>query len=204
MSDKKIRILLVEDQALILGALSALLDMEPDMTVVGQMADGQQAWNFLQHNTVDVVLTDIEMPSMSGLELARKLRDAKPELVVGVITTFARSGYLKRALDSGVRGYLLKDTPAEQLAESVRRMLAGGRVIDPELAAEARQVVDPLSDRERQVLKLAAEGLTTAAIAGQIHRSEGTVRNYLSEAISKLGARNRVDAARIARDQGFL
>lgn len=201
---QRIRILLVEDQVLILGALSALLDMEPDMTVVGQMSDGQQAWEFLQHNTVDVVLTDIEMPNVGGLELARRMREHSPDTVVGVITTFARSGYLKRALDSGVRGYMLKDTPAEQLAASVRRMLAGGRVIDPELAAEARQVIDPLSDRERQVLKLAAEGLTTAAIAAKIFRSEGTVRNYLSEAISKLGARNRVDAARIARDQGFL
>lgn len=201
---KPTRLLLVEDQTLILGALAALLDLEEDFTVVGQMPDGQAAWAFMQHEPVDVVLTDIEMPGMSGLELAQKIHQAFPQVVVGVITTFARSGYLRRALDAGVRGYLLKDTPAHQLADAVRTMLAGQRVIDPELAAEARQVMDPLTDRERQVLKLAAEGLTTAAIAEQIFRSEGTVRNYLSEAINKLGARNRVDAARIARDQGFL
>lgn len=198
------RLMLVEDQTLILGALATLLDMEPDFTVVAQAADAEQALRELDSGSVDVVLTDIEMPGMGGLELARQLQQSHPDIVVGIITTFARKGYLRQALDAGVQGYLLKDTPAGELAQAIRRMCAGEKVIDPELAAAARSGENPLTDRERQVLRLAAEGLTTELIAQRIYRSEGTVRNYLSEAISKLNARNRVEAARIAREQGFL
>lgn len=198
------RLLLVEDQTLILGALSALLNMETDMTVVAAVESAEAALAIIDDQPVDVVLTDIEMPGMGGLALAERLRRSHPSICVGIVTTFARKGYLRRALDAGVRGYLLKDTSADQLADSIRRMQAGARVIDPELAATARAVKNPLTPREREVLRLAAEGLTTQMIAERIHRSEGTVRNYLSEAISKLGARNRVEAARIARDEGFL
>lgn len=198
------RLLLVEDQTLILGALSALLNMEPDLQVVAAVERAESALEVLAEQAVDVVLTDIEMPGMGGLELAERLRDSHPGLCVGIVTTFARKGYLRRALDAGVRGYLLKDTSADQLADSIRRMQAGERVIDPELAATARAVKNPLTPREREVLRLAAEGMTTQMIGSRIHLSEGTVRNYLSEAISKLHARNRVEAARIARDEGFL
>lgn len=199
-----LRLVLVEDQTLILGALSALLDMEPDLAVVAKVPDAESALAVLDTIPVDVVLTDIEMPGMGGLELAAHLHRKWPDITVGIVTTFARKGYLRRALDAGVAGYLLKDTPAEQLADAIRSMRRGQRVIDPELAEAARGVENPLTERERQVLRLAADGLTTEAIARQIYRSEGTVRNYLSEAISKLRARNRVEAARIARDQGFL
>lgn len=198
------RLMLVEDQTLILGALAALLDMEADLEVVAQVPDAETALTQLAEMTVDVVLTDIEMPGMGGLELAQMLRQKHPEIKVGIVTTFARKGYLRRALDAGVQAYLLKDTPSEQLAKAIRLMRSGQRVIDPELAAAARGARNPLTERERQVLRLAAEGLTTDMIAQRIHRSEGTVRNYLSYAISKLDARNRVDAARIARDEGFL
>ncbi|MCH8550721.1 MAG: response regulator transcription factor [Natronospirillum sp.] len=203
MSEPK-RLILVEDQTLILGALATLLNMEDDFVVVGQASDAEQALQLLASQPVDVVLTDIEMPGMGGLELARRLRAAQPDLVIGIITTFARKGYLRQALDAGVQGYLLKDTSANDLASAIRRMCLGEKVIDPELAAAARGGNNPLSEREREVLRLAAEGLTTEMIAQRVHRSEGTVRNYLSEAISKLNARNRVEAARIARDQGFL
>lgn len=198
------RLILVEDQTLILGALATLLDMEPDLTVVGRASDGEEALRLVAGQPVDLVLTDIEMPGIGGLELARRLHRDNPNIIVGIVTTFARKGYLRQALDAGVQGYLLKDTPSDQLADAIRRMCAGEKVIDPELAAAARSGENPLTERERQVLKLAAEGLTTEMIALRIHRSEGTVRNYLSEAISKLHARNRVEAARIAREQGFL
>ncbi len=204
MPEQPYRLMLVEDQTLILGALAALLDMEDDMTVVAQVVDAEAAIAALAHTPVDVVLTDIEMPGMGGLGLASWLGEHHPEVTVGIVTTFARKGYLRRALDAGVWGYLLKDTPADQLADAIRRMCSGQRMIDPELAAAALGATNPLTERERQVLRLAAEGLTADQIAKQIHRSEGTVRNYLSEAISKLNARNRVEAARIARDQGFL
>jgi two-component system response regulator DesR len=151
-----------------------------------------------------VLLTDIEMPGLTGIELAAavRLEAAVPKVVV--LTTFARQGYLRRALEAGVVGYLLKDAPSFRLAEAIRRAHAGNRVVDPELAGDAWGEMDPLSDRERQVLRLAGEGRTGADIAAELHLSEGTVRNYLSEAISKTGGRNRVDAARIAREKGWL
>lgn len=203
-----IRVLLAEDQSMVLGALAALLELEPDLQVVGRARDGREALRLAAETRPDVVVTDIEMPGMTGLELAAELRagggsrDGAPRVVI--LTTFARSGYLRRALDAGASGYLLKDAPAEQLAESIRRVHAGLRAVDPELALAAWDEADPLTDRERQVLRLAGEGLTTARIAAEIHLSEGTVRNYLSEAIGKLGAENRVEAARIARQKGWL
>lgn len=199
-----IRVLVAEDQGMVLGALAALLDLEEDLSVVGRAPDGRAALELAHRERPDVVVTDIEMPGMTGLELAAALRDLEPRPRVIILTTFARPGYLRRALDAGVAGYLLKDAPAEDLARAVRQVHAGGRAVDPELATEAWGEEDPLTDRERQVLRLAGEGRATAAIAGELHLSEGTVRNYLSEAISKLDAINRVDAARIARRKGWL
>lgn len=187
---------------MVLGALSALLDLEGDIEVVAQAKDGAEALKLAERLAPDVVLTDIEMPRMNGLELAAQL--VERGLNVVVLTTFARPGYLRRALDAGVRGYLLKDAPAEDLARAVREVHAGRRAITPELAAEAWYEADPLTERERQVLRLAGEGMPGAKIAAELSLSEGTVRNYLSEAISKLGASNRVEAARIARHRGWL
>ncbi|HEV7516440.1 MAG TPA: response regulator transcription factor [Thermoanaerobaculia bacterium] len=199
-----IRVLLAEDQSMVLGALAALLGLEPDIEVVGRARDGREALDLALATRPDVVLTDIEMPRMTGLELAAELRRLGSPARIVILTTFARSGYLRRALDSGAAGYLLKDSPSEKLADAVRRVHAGLKAIDPELAAEAWGDADPLTDRERQVLRLGGEGLSTAKIAADLHLSEGTVRNYLSEAISKLGAENRIEAARIAREKGWL
>ncbi|MCY4024832.1 MAG: response regulator transcription factor [Acidobacteria bacterium] len=197
-----IRVLVAEDQAMVLGALCALLDLEDDIEVVGRARDGAEALGLAERVQPDVVLTDIEMPRMSGLELAATLVGRGQRVII--LTTFARPGYLRRALDAGVRGYLLKDSPAEELARAVRDVQAGRRAIAPELAAEAWCEADPLTDRERQVLRLAGDGLPGADIASNLGLSEGTVRNYLSEAIGKLGAANRVEAARIARQKGWL
>jgi len=199
-----IRILLAEDQALLLGALAALLELETDLEVVGRARDGEAARAMFEAHVPDVLITDIEMPGATGLELAEWVRANHPQASVLVLTTFARPGYLRRALESGVRGYLLKDTPAERLADAVRRVHRGERVIDPELALTAFDSKDPLTDRERQVLRLAGEGLGNAEIGKRLHLADGTVRNYLSEAIGKLNADNRLEAFRIARDQGWL
>ena len=199
-----IRVLVAEDQAMVLGALATLLEIEEDLAVVGRARDGREALALARSERPDVVVTDIEMPEMTGLELAVALKELEPRPRVIIVTTFARPGYLRRALEAGVSGYLLKDAPAEELASAVRRVHAGGRAVDPELAAEAWGEEDPLTDRERQVLRLAGDGKPTAAIAGALYLSEGTVRNYLSEAISKLDAANRVEAARIARRKGWL
>ena len=200
-----IRILIAEDQALVRGALGALLGLEPDFDVVGLAADGRQALALCEQVAPDIVLTDIEMPQMTGLELAVALAEQGAPGRVVIVTTFGRSGYLRRALAAGVRGYLLKDAPADTLADAIRNVHGGGRAIAPELALELwGGGQDPLSERERQVLRLAGEGRSSADIARQVHLSEGTVRNYLSEAISKLGAGNRVEAYRLARDAGWL
>jgi two-component system response regulator DesR len=199
-----IRVVIAEDQQMVLGALAALLEIENDLEVVGRAQDGEDALAMIRDKRPDVLLTDIEMPRMTGLELAAAIkREALPTRVI-ILTTFARGGYLRRALEAGASGYLLKDSPAEHLANAVRRVKAGGRVVDPELAAEAWSEPDPLTDRERQVLRMAGDGQTSADIASTLRLSEGTVRNYLSEAISKLGAGNRVEAARIAREKGWL
>ncbi|GGR58841.1 DNA-binding response regulator [Deinococcus seoulensis] len=199
-----IRVLLAEDQALVLGALSALLSLEDDLTVVGGAPDGETAWAQAQALKPDVLVTDIEMPRLSGLDLAARVTRDLPGTRVVIVTTFARGGYLRRALDVGARGYLLKDAPASELAGAIRRVHAGGRAIDPALAAEAWGEGDPLTERERQVLRAAESGASTAAMAAELKLSEGTVRNYLSAAIGKLGAENRVEAARTARHKGWL
>ena len=199
-----ITVLLAEDQGMVRGALSALLNLEGDIEVVGSCADGASAWTEAERLRPEVIVSDIEMPGMTGLELAMRVQErALPSKVV-IVTTFARPGYLRRALDAGVVGYLLKDAPADQLADAVRKVHAGGKVIDPQLALEAWTESDPLNERERQVLRLAGEGLSSADIATQLSLSHGTVRNYLSEAIGKLNAGNRVEAYRLARQKGWL
>jgi two-component system response regulator DesR len=199
-----IRVLVAEDQAMVLGALAALLKLERDIDVIGQATNGRQAFDEVLTKRPDVVLADIEMPEMSGLDLALALKRAGASARVVIVTTFARPGFLRRALDVGVAGYLLKDAPASELARAIRQVHAGGRAIQPELAAEAWTDDDPLTERERQVLRLSADGLPTANIATALGLSDGTVRNYLSEILGKLGARNRIDAARIARTKGWL
>lgn len=199
-----IRILLAEDQAMLRGALSALLSLESDLEVVGSAAAGEAAWREVQRLKPDVLVTDIEMPGLTGLELAQRIARHELPVKVVIVTTFARAGFLRRALDAGVRGYLLKDAPAEQLADAIRNVQRGGRAIDPQLAIDAWGEADPLSDRERQALRLAGEGLSASEIAQQLNLSHGTVRNYLSEAIGKLGVGNRIEAYRLARQKGWL
>ncbi len=199
-----IRVLLAEDQAMVRGALAALLKLESDLDVVGSYGDGEAAWAAIRQLAPDVVLTDIEMPHLTGLELAQRVRDHGLECKVVILTTFARPGYLRRALDAGASGYLLKDAPAEKLADALRKVHRGGRAVDAELALEAWSEADPLNDRERQVLRLAGEGQSAGEIAEQLNLSQGTVRNYLSEAIGKLGVGNRIEAYRLARQKGWL
>jgi two-component system response regulator DesR len=199
-----IRLLLAEDQAMVRGALSALLGLEADIDVVGAAADGESAWRELQRLKPDVLVTDIEMPGLTGIELAQRLQRQQWPTRVIIVTTFARPGFLRRALEAGVGGYLLKDAPAEQLADAVRRVHAGGRVVDPQLAVDAWSDADPLNDRERQVLRLAGEGASAGDIAAQLGLSQGTVRNYLSGVIGKLGVGNRIEAYRMARQKGWL
>lgn len=199
-----IRVLLAEDQAMVRGALSALLGLESDIDVVGSAADGEEAWRALQQLRPDLLVTDIEMPGLTGLELAQRVQRHALACKVVIVTTFARPGFLRRALEAGVAGYLLKDAPAEQLAEALRKVHRGGRAIDPQLAVEAWSEADPLNERERQALRLAGEGLSAGDIAARLNLSQGTVRNYLSEAIGKLGAANRIEAYRLARQKGWL
>jgi two-component system response regulator DesR len=200
-----IRVLLAEDQTMLRGALAALLDLEPDIQVIAQAANGREAERLTRELKPDVAVTDIEMPEWTGLEFAAAVKESGAKTHVIILTTFARSGYLRRALDAGARGYLLKDKPASELAAAIRRVHSGLRAVDPELAVEAWNAdSDPLNDRERQILQRAGDGRSSADIAAELRLSEGTVRNYLSEAIAKLGAANRVDAARIARQRGWL
>ncbi len=186
------------------GALAALLALERDIEIVAQACDGDEALELVRIHRPDVLVTDIEMPGRSGLEVAAAIAQERLNARVVIVTTFARAGYLRRALDAGVTGYLLKDAPSAQLAQGIRRVAGGGRSIDPQLALESWSDADPLTDRERSVLRLAAEGLPSAEIGQRLSLSEGTVRNYLSEAIGKLGASNRIEAARVARARGWL
>lgn len=199
-----IRVVLAEDQAMVLGALAALLEMDEDIQVIAQARNGREALSAVLTHRPDVLITDIEMPEMTGLDVAAEIQARQLATRVIILTTFSRAGYLRRALTTGASGYVLKDRPAKELASAVRRVYQGLRFIDPELAAEAWGDPDPLTSRERQILRLAGDGGSTADIAQELRLSEGTVRNYLSEAISKLGAANRTDAARIARSRGWL
>ena len=200
-----IRVVLAEDQAMLLTTLATILDLEDDISVVCQAEDGQQAFDFLKGDPqVDLVISDIEMPNMTGIELAQAIKEAQHPAKVIVLTTFARSGYLRRAMDAGVKGYLLKDSPADDLLRAIKRVMAGQRSVAPELMEEAWDEVDPLTEKERKALKLAQQGDTTEVIAGKLHLTEGTIRNYLSSASAKLGATNRIEAARIAQLKGWL
>jgi two-component system response regulator DesR len=199
-----IRVVLAEDQRMMLGALGVLLGLEDDIDVVGTAVDGDEALRLVVSLIPDVLVTDIEMPGLTGLDVASEIRRRGLATRVVMLTTFARSGYLRRALDAGAAGYLLKDAPSATLADAIRAVQAGRRAIDPELAADAWSEADPLTEREREVLRLAGEGLANAEIAARLHLSDGTVRNYLSEAIGKLGASNRTAAARLARERGWL
>ncbi|MFE7107393.1 response regulator [Streptomyces sp. NPDC057575] len=200
-----IRLLLAEDQSMVREALAALLGLEPDIEVVAQVARGDEVLAAAHAHDIDVALLDIEMPGMTGIDAAAALHRELPAVKVVVVTTFGRPGYLRRAMESGADAFLVKDAPASQLAEAVRKVLAGERVIDPTLAAAAlADGASPLTDRERDVLRTAADGSTNAEIAAALHLSQGTVRNYLSMAIQKMAARNRAEAVRIAREKGWL
>lgn len=199
-------IIIVEDQAIVRDALGALLSLETDIDVIATFSGADDALAFLKESAsaVDVVLTDIQMPGKDGIELCEQVHQQWPKLPVMILTTFGRAGFLKRALAAGARGFLLKDTPSDRLILALRDVKAGKQVIDSELALTAMGEQDPLTEKERRALALAATGLSTQAIADALCLSHGTVRNYLSEAMSKLHASNRIDAARIAHERGWI
>lgn len=200
-----VRVLLAEDQAMVRGALSALLGLEEDVEIVAEVARGDEVVPAALASSPDVALLDIEMPGADGLEAAAALAEQVPTCRVIVLTTFGRAGYLRRAMESGVVGFLLKDAPSSELADAVRRVAGGGRVVDPVLAAAALSEGDnPLTRREREVLSASANGATIGDVAATLYLSEGTVRNYLSAAIKKLGTRNRFEATRRAERKGWL
>jgi two-component system, NarL family, response regulator DesR len=200
-----VRVLLAEDQAMVRGALSALLSLEDDIEIVAEASRGDQVLPAALNTLPDVALLDIEMPGGDGLEAAAVLHERLPSCLVVILTTFGRSGYLKRAMESGAVGFLLKDAPASELTKAIHRVMKGERVVDPALAAAALSEGDnPLTEREREVLAASEGGATIEDIAARLYLSEGTVRNYLSTAIKKLGARNRVEAARLAERKGWL
>ncbi|MEQ1812152.1 MAG: response regulator transcription factor [Terricaulis sp.] len=200
-----IRIVIAEDQGLVLGAIAALLSLESDIDIVAKVGDGAAALAAVREHKPDILLSDIEMPELSGLDAAEIIAKENLTTKVFIVTTFGRAGYLRRAMDAGVRGYLLKDASSDELAAAIRKVAAGGRAIAPELAEAAWDApANPLSDRERDVLRLADEGRSNKDIARTLDLSPGTVRNYLSEASAKLGAASRIEAGRIARDKGWL
>jgi two-component system response regulator DesR len=198
-----IRLLLADDQALVRGALAALLDLEDDLTVVAEVGRGDEVEAAVTEHRPDVCLLDIEMPGSDGIVACRRVVGGGTRVLM--VTTFGRPGYLRRALEAGASGFVVKDTPAAELADAVRRVNAGLRVVDPTLAtASLVEGSSPLTDREVEVLRLALDGATVAAIAGALHLSSGTVRNHLSAAIGKTGAATRVEAARTAQERGWL
>ncbi|GGN15907.1 DNA-binding response regulator [Lentzea pudingi] len=199
-----ITVVLAEDQAMVRGAFAQLLDLQPDVTVVATAGDGDEALAAVAEHRPDVLLTDIEMPGRTGLDVARALSERGDTTRVLIFTTFARSGYLRRAMDAGVSGYVLKDAPIADLVSALRRVHAGERVVAPELAMAAWDSADPLTPRERELLQEVTTGASNADIAARLNLAEGTVRNYLSTAMAKLGARNRSEAANTARERGWL
>jgi two-component system, NarL family, response regulator DesR len=200
-----IKLLLADDQALVRGAMAALLDMEPDLKVVAEVGRGDEVVAAAQATEPDVALLDVEMPGLDGVAAARALQQALPGVRVLMVTTFGRAGYLRQAMAAGAGGFIVKDTPARQLADAVRRVHEGLRVVDPGLAAQSLAQGDsPLTERETDVLRAARDGGTVADIARELHLSEGTVRNHLSSAIGKTGARTRAEAVRLAVENGWL
>jgi two-component system response regulator DesR len=201
-----ITIAIAEDQALVRDAIATLLDLEVDIKVVGSFSDGKQMseWLASSESLPDIILSDIEMPNMTGIELAEYCLNNHFSCKFVIMTTFAKPGYIQRAMSLGVKGFTLKEASSDYLVESIKKVYSGLKVIDPELALSALGEHDPLSDKERKALQLAGDGLKTKEIAEKLFLSEGTVRNYLSEAISKLNATNRVDASRIAKQKGWL
>ncbi len=200
-----VRLLLAEDQVMIREALAALLSFEGDIEVVAQVGRGDEVVGAAEGTHPDVAVLDIEMPGLDGLTAAAELKKRLPETKVVILTTFGRPGFLRRAMESGVSAFLVKDSPADKLTQTIRRVLAGERVIDPDLAAAAlADGLNPLTPRERDVLRASADGRTIAQVAGQLHLSEGTVRNYLSAGIQKTGARNRAEALKIASERGWV
>lgn len=200
-----IRLLLADDQALVRGALAALLGLEPDLEIVAQVGRGDEVLAAVEANRIDVALLDIEMPGMDGIAVVEQLANHAPDVQSLIVTTFGRPGYLRRALDAGAAGFVVKDTPADELAEAVRRVHSGMRVVDPTLATESLlEGQNPLSERECEVLAAALTGAPVAEIARTLALSHGTVRNYLSAAAAKTGARSSTEAAVIARDRGWL
>ncbi|MFJ9541262.1 response regulator [Streptomyces sp. NPDC101225] len=199
-----IRVVLAEDQGMVLSAFASLLDLQPDIRVVATATNGGDALAAVREHRPDVLVTDIEMPGRTGLDLAADLNQLGDPTRVLIVTTFARSGYLRRAVDAGVAGYVLKDAPIGELAAALRRVYAGERVVAPELAMAAWDAADPLTERERELLRAVADGASNAEIAGRLFLAEGTVRNYLSTVMAKLGARNRTEAARTAQTRGWL
>ncbi|MGZ4637214.1 response regulator [Oryzihumus sp.] len=200
-----IRLLLADDQALVRGALAALLDLEPDLSVVAEVASGDEVVGAAREHRPDVALLDVEMPGMDGIAATQALREAKPGVRVLIVTTFGRPGFLRRALQAGASGFVVKDTPARQLADAVRRVHSGLRVVDPALAADSLVSGEsPLTTREAEVARAARDGGTVADLARELFLSEGTVRNHLSSVIGKTGARTRAEAVRIAEDNGWL
>ena len=201
----QIRVLLAEDQAMIREALAALLSFEDDIEVVAQVGRGDEVTPAALASKPDVALLDIEMPGMDGLTAAAALQAAQPSVKIVILTTFGRPGYLRRAMEAGASGFVVKDSPADRLARTIRQVLSGQRVIDPELAAAAlTEGASPLTPRERDVLAASQDGATIAEIAAALYLSEGTVRNYLSACIQKTGARNRTEALRVAQERGWL
>jgi len=200
-----IRLLLADDQALVRGAIASLLDLEPDLEVVAQVGRGDEVLDAAIASRADVALLDVEMPGLDGIGAARLLRAELPSCRALIVTTFGRPGYVRLALEAGASGFVVKDTPSSQLADAVRRVAAGERVVDPALAAESLAAgPSPLSSRETDVLVSLRAGNTSAEVASALHLSEGTVRNHLSSAIGKTGARNASEAARIAAENGWL
>ena len=203
-----IRVYLVEDQALVRDAVAALLGLDFNIEIIGQASNGQDALNAIEafdsDLLPDIILTDIEMPTMNGIELSEKIAAKFPAIKMVIMTTFSRAGYIRRSLSAGVKGFILKEAPSEELINALKKVMQGQKVIDPELAINALDDADPLTDKERKALKLASDGLKTSEIAKQLFISEGTTRNYLSDAIAKLNATNRIDAARIAKQKGWL
>ncbi|KDN83324.1 MerR family transcriptional regulator [Kitasatospora cheerisanensis KCTC 2395] len=197
--------LLAEDQGMVREALAALLSLEGDLDVVAQVSRGDAVAAAVVEHGIDVAVLDIEMPGMTGIDACAEIRRVRPQTKVVIATTFGRPGYLRRAMESGADAFLVKDAPAAELAEAIRRVLRGEKVIDPTLAAAAlSEGANPLTGRERDVLAAAADGSVNADIAARLHLSEGTVRNYLSMAIQKTAARNRAEAVRVAREKGWL